>query len=111
MWITRKDYRELIHARAQAYGEAQALERQTLVFTTTLDWLRVRVNQLERERAALLFNQTGIKFPVPEIVNTSEAKKSLDEAPSFEDPGDEAAAQLGITHALDGTLLYGDGKK
>ncbi len=53
MWISIADYTRLLKADA-----SQA---------ATIEWLRVRVNQLEQERAELVAKVTGIQPVVPSI--------------------------------------------
>jgi hypothetical protein len=77
----------------------------------TIDWMRHRLNALEKERAILLNKIAGIHVPVPEIVPTRPGTLSrdlpdFDSLPSFEDVGDQEALRLGIKHTEDGTLKY-----
>lgn len=67
------------------------------------DWLRVKINQLEFERVALLEKAYGIRVPAPELTRHRPATDP-DMDPrnfSFEDIGDEVAHKLGLP-------LYGD---
>jgi hypothetical protein len=106
MWISRTEFFELLHAKSQAEGVAQALEKQVAVHQTSLDWMKVRVNQLESERAQLLFAATGAKLNVPEIIRrpVDDTNPLLELPAIFEDVGDEVADRLHIFHAADGTL-------
>jgi hypothetical protein len=76
----------------------------------SIDWLRHRVNALEKQNAVLMMKATGIAMPVPEIVpNRPGTISELPEfatLPSFEDCGDTEAVRLGIKLADDGTLEY-----
>jgi hypothetical protein len=77
----------------------------------TIDWMRHRINALEKQNSILVAKIAGVHFPVPEIVPTrpgslSGAPIDFDHMPSFEDCGDQEAARLGITLADDGTLAY-----
>lgn len=65
----------------------------------TIDWMRHRINALEKQNAILLQKAAGVIMPVPEIVPTRPGSMSVtDFAPmaSFEDIGDEEATRLGI---------------
>ena len=109
MWIDRQTYDDLRLDAAEARGAKQALERQVSALDTTMDWMRVRVNQLEEERAQLLFTYTGVKVSVPKISRAPEIdptpyRRTMDEMPSFEDVGNEAAAALGLSWNPDGTM-------
>ena len=75
-----------------------------------IDWLRHRVNALEKVNAQLLTKVTGVAFPVPEIVanrpGTMTLPPEFDTMPSFEDVGDEEATRLGLTLDDHGQLQY-----
>lgn len=87
MWITRKEFTDFVSAKAQA------------------DWMKLRINQLEQERAQLTYQATGAKLNVPEIIRQPYGENPLLEMPmTFEDVGDIEASKLGIYHAQDGTL-------
>ena len=88
----------------------QTLERNYTALMTTLDWLRVRVTQLEMERAQMLYNYTGVKVPTPIIDRKPEVHGPEGAAaglPNFEDVGDAEAARLGVGWNPDGTVRYG----
>ena len=54
------------------------------------DWLRLRVNALEQERAALLLKQAGIYVPIPQIQRQDEQPQPLDKGEhDFETVGNE----------------------
>lgn len=114
MWIDRQTVDDLRVSNAAAQVECRVLAEQNKVLQTILDWVRMRVNQLEKERAVLLFNTTKLSFPVPEmakidipVATHATPQDNADAtAPSFDDPGDEIAAKMGISHRPDGTLSY-----
>ena len=71
----------------------------------TIDWLRHRVNALEKQNAVLLNKAAGIFVPVPEIVPTRPGTMSelpadlnLNHLQSFDDVGDDEARRLKIEH-------------
>lgn len=75
----------------------------------TIDWMRHRINALEKLNAQLLMKAAGIFVPVPEIVPTRPGTitdTSFDYSPDFNDVGDAEADRLGIKHADDGSLKY-----
>jgi len=76
----------------------------------TIDWMRHRVNALEKQNSILMGKATGLHFPVPEIVPTRPGTISgLDfngSMPSFEDVGEIEAASLGIGHDAEGHLTF-----
>ena len=121
MWIARKLFDGIVEdlkERNQTLGvllqEASIHSRlyaeQNKVLQANLDSARLRLNQLERERAQLTNAILGVKIAVPEFVPISDAKfdigKTLSEMPGFEDVGDEVAALMGVSHNADGTLKY-----
>lgn len=93
MWIKRDRYDELIRAE------------------TIAEMLRVRVNQLEHEKAQVKYEQTGVPQPALEIAKLAFGKprtkdntgddsqpiNSIDEAATmFEDVGDDKARSMGL---------------
>ena len=105
MWIHRKTYDDLRLEWTKAHEEARVLAQQNQALTTTLDWFRVRITQLEMERAQLLWNYTGVKIPTPVIAKNVNAN-AITQTPDFADVGDAEAARLGISWAEDGSLVY-----
>jgi hypothetical protein len=105
VWISRKAY--------------EGLQRQAVEHKTLADWLRVRVNQLERERAQLLQRALSIPIEAPELLREEPARPlpspgdllrangvpalgNLD----FDDIGDDLAQSLGIDHDSEGRIRY-----
>lgn len=109
MWITRKAYDDLRLEWAKTHEEATVLNRNYTALMTTMDWLRVRVTQLEQERAQLLFNYTGVKVPTPRIEREHAAEVA--HPPHFDDIGDAEAARLGITWDEAGNVVYMQSEK
>lgn len=90
---------------------AAGLREQKAKDDITIDWMRHRVNALEKEKGALLLAK-GVHLPVPEIVPTRPGSVSslpdFSHMPSFEDVGDEAATRLGLVHDEHGHLTFKD---
>jgi hypothetical protein len=124
MWIS-KAFFELITGDNKRLAESVEFEklgasRMSAVATTlreqkakddmTIDWMRHRVNALEKQNSILMGKATGLHFPVPEIVPTRPGTISgLDfngSMPSFEDVGETEAASLGIGHDAEGHLTF-----
>lgn len=79
--------------------ERDLLKSDLAVSRANSEWMRVRVNALEFERAALLDKAYGIKTPIPEIVRTlppSSTPSPLSNLDVFDDMGDELAKSLGL---------------
>jgi hypothetical protein len=74
-----------------------------------LDWMRHRVNALEKQNAILISKAAGVHFPVPEIVPVKPGSMTVPDfssLPSFEDVGDSEAARLGAGHDDSGSLIF-----
>lgn len=107
MWLDRKVYDDLRLDAAKNNTECRVLSEQNRALQVTQDWLRVRVNQLEMERAQMLFQYLGVKISTPSIeVKPAEPVNPLAALPHFDDLGDEESLRLGISHNADGTLKY-----
>jgi hypothetical protein len=82
----------------------------------TIDWMRHRINALERANSILMNKVSGVSMPVPEIVASrpgtmSELPDTMTHMPSFEDVGDGEAARLGVFHNAEGELEFQDPKR
>lgn len=123
MWVNRQLFqlilddnkaqqKEILDCRCAIFDQAgrwQILQQQKAKDDITIDWLRNRVNALEKERAILWQRASGIALPTPEIeISKPRAVKQPDfnTLPSFEDPGDDEAKRLGIQHDDMGELIY-----
>lgn len=108
MWIKRELFEQLISERTEAQTTAIVLARTNAAQQASLDWLQVRVTQLEKERAQMIFNYTGVKVEVPEVVKEAPRKPTgnplFDAAVSFNDVGDAEAQKQGLGWNDDGTL-------
>jgi hypothetical protein len=106
MWISSKTFVELSNARAQAEGQTHALVVQITALNTTMDWMRVRLNQVEQERADLIEKYMGVKIQVPQIEPIStDTSEVLNQSVSFEDMGDDEAARQGYGWNEDGEVI------
>ena len=66
MWISRPAFDDLRDKLVVAQAEARAEVVASKALQVSLDWLRVRVTQLEKERAVLIERFFDVKIPVPE---------------------------------------------
>ena len=80
---------------AAVRAERDSIKLQLATSTNHFDWLRIRINTLEVERAQLIEKAYGIKIPVPEIVRPNVNPLELN-ADLFNDIGDNAAKTLGM---------------
>ena len=108
MWLNRETYDDLRLDLTKNHEEARILAEQNHHLTTTMEWFRVRITQLEQERAQLLFNYTGVKVPTPRIEYEHAAEAA--HPPHFRDVGDAEAARLGISWDEAGNLVYASEK-
>lgn len=103
MWIDRKRYEQLLAIEA----EHRAVRDANKTLEVNLNWARLRINQLEQERALLTYHYMGVKLPVPQIESAERNEpKNFNEVVSFDDVGDAEAARLGIEFNGDGSLRY-----
>jgi hypothetical protein len=108
MWVSSKfkewfqvskdafDTLKIDHAAARA--EADALKTENMRLSIQCDWLRLRLNQLEFERTALLEKAYQIRVPAVEIARQPKLDPSFDPRnfTGFEDVGDDIAKELGL---------------
>ncbi len=110
MLISRKHYDDLRLEWAKNHEEARVLSEQNRALQTTLDWMRVQLNQAQAERSHFMHLYSGVKLPAPEIERVSATNERIADAmqglPNFEDVGDDAAVKLGIDWNPDGTIRY-----
>jgi predicted nuclease with TOPRIM domain len=81
---------------AAVRAERDSLRLQLAASQNHFDWLRIRVNSLEIERAQLIEKAYGIKIPVPEIAHTIAPTQDMANQFSFDDMGDDMAKKLGL---------------
>lgn len=112
MWIDRKAYDDLKGMLLLAQADARAFQETNKGLQVTLDWLRTRVTQMEKERAILIERMFGVKVPVPEIMVAPDPFKDHpynDMASMFNGMSDEEALKAGIEHNEKGELSYTKG--
>jgi hypothetical protein len=92
-WTAERD------ARIKAEALVGFLQSDRVALHTTMDWMRVRLNQVEQERADLIERYLGVKISVPNIAPAEKPTDNADlfnQTPSFEDVGDAEAERLSI---------------
>ncbi len=108
MFISRELFVGLVEKESKARGELAALQTRFAAQDSMVDWFRIRLTQLEKERAQMILKYTGVAIETP--VFAKEPEKPLDqvlgEVSTFDDVGDEIAAKMGIGWRADGTLEY-----
>ena len=128
MWINKAHFTKIIEDSDQRWRliEAQRIENaavsaevsqlraQKAKDDISIDWMRHRINALEKQNAILLQKAAGVNMPVPEIVPTrpgSMTAPDFSHLPSFEDVGDAEAQRLGIAHDDSGYVEFRDDMK
>lgn len=111
MLISRQAYNDLRDLALKAEAVCHKVEQHNVALQTTMDWMRTRLNQLEHERAQLIYQYMGVKIAVPVIapapaVQPEAVANMINETPSFEDMGDEEAARQGISWNAAGEVVY-----
>ena len=109
MWIDRGLFVSLIQKESAAKAELSTFLSRFAAQDAMVDWFRIRLTQLEKERAQMILTYTGVAIASPVFAKEPE-KPAIDqvlgEVATFDDVGDEVAARLGISHNPDGTLNY-----
>lgn len=114
MWISKTMWRDERDARIKAEAELTGLRSHNAALKTTMDWQMVRLTQLEHERAILIETYMGIKSAIPTVVKdmpSATSQEIMQELPTFEDMGDEAAERAGVTWNELGEVVYPSKKK
>lgn len=90
MWIRRRQLEFIEHEYRQARrdmdvqaGQLQAEQLRLHVENTRLrsdlDWFKLRLSQVEKERAQLIQSAVGVKIPVPEFIPDESPQDALTE--------------------------------
>lgn len=100
MWINKSVYQELRESLAAAVAVRDSQFATLRATEATMNWLTVRVSQLEHERSILLQNYLGVTVPVLKI-HSDESARAVnitpeDQTSHFRDVGDDEAKRMGI---------------
>lgn len=102
MWVDRKLYTELHKQLEQqtkdaqlqtthAHGQLMRLTIENERLRADMDWFKLRLNQVERERGQLIQAAIGVKIAVPEFVPTYEdPAEALNQMPDLSTVGEDA---------------------
>lgn len=108
MWMSRNVWDEERQARVLAEARLFDNKAYNIQLAAMNDWLKLRLTQLEHERAQLIHNYMGVKISVPTIepepVKLSDV---LGETVSFDDMGDTEAQKHGVEWNELGEVVYG----
>lgn len=108
MWVSKRIYQEMRDDLVAAKAVRDTLTTQCKALEVTNDWFRVRIGQLEHERAVLIAKYMGVEMPVPVIERVRDEKKDdvYNVTPHFNDVGDEMARKMGIEWNPDGSVAW-----
>lgn len=112
MFIKQTTFERLVEERTEATTRATVLERMVSAQKATLEFMLLRLQQVEHERAVLTEKFLGISLPVPVVksmpsaASTITADDLLNSMPSFEDMGDDEAAAAGIDWDEQGRVVH-----
>lgn len=99
--ISKETVSTLREDLAATRAERDTLKFQLQVAQNQFDWLRVQVNTLQAERAALIDRAYGIRVPAPEILRKASPDiPKLGDLSSFEHVDEDTAKRLNIEHLL-----------
>ena len=101
--ISQTSFDDLRQEVAALKAERDALKSELISVKVNADWFRVKVNQLEVERAQLLEKAYSIRVGAPEIVRHTDLSNIRLEDFNFDDMGDAKAKELGYP-------AYGDNR-
>jgi hypothetical protein len=93
--INKQSFDSLNQEIATLRIERDLLKSELLTTKANFDWLRIRSNALEAERAQLLEKAYNIRIPVPEIVRTPTRPLEMNQD-LFNDMGDSEAKIHGL---------------
>jgi hypothetical protein len=109
MWVDRTIYDDLRMKEAAISAAFTTLQTRFAAQDAMVDWFRIRLTQLEKERAQMILRYTGVAVESPVFTKVPDEKapeQILNEVSNFDDIGDEVAHRLGISWKPDGTLAY-----
>ena len=91
---TKQDWKQAVATLAGLEAENKRLREENVRLAANIEWFKLRLNSVERERAQLIFAATGQKISVPEFVPTYEAPETaLAEQPDFAAVGEDARGE------------------
>lgn len=107
MWISKAIFEQSTKERLEAQAVRDALQQHNAQLAAHIEWMRIRLTQVETERAQMIWNYTGVKVPVPQIIKDETPSIHMP-MPDFADMGDAEASKLGITWNPDGSVSHNE---
>ena len=74
-------------------GANLRLKEENAQLRATVEWMKIRLNSVEKERAVLISAAIGIKVPVPEfmpVTGDADMQKTFNEMPNLSTVGEDA---------------------
>lgn len=105
----------LVQFRAEAEAKASRVEVENARLRADLDWFKLRLNAVEKERAQLIAAAIGVKISIPEFQpRMDNPEEALNQLPDLSTIGNDAvdtnidpAANLGQEQAVSYELMPG----
>lgn len=116
MWISKLAWLSDRQEHLKVVAEKDAIASAYATQKATLEWLMLRMTQLEAERAKLLWKYMGVEVPQVQLeeapVNDAAAagtffNNPMNRLPNFDDMGDHEARKQGIGWDKYGSLAFG----
>jgi hypothetical protein len=101
MWIRRRTFEKRLE-EWEAIAMRETLDRQKLSAENTMlrnenaqlratqEWMKLRLNSVEKERAQLIHAAIGVKLAIPEFVPAGDPAEAFHEMPDLSSVGGDA---------------------
>lgn len=110
MWISKAHYETMVagledgrktHAQlGEQMATIIAANAEAARLRSDLEWFKLRLNQVEMERAMLMQDRLGVKINVPQFVPTHDGgEQALQQMPNLSSVGHDAIDQGPVTDA------------
>lgn len=101
MWIRRATFEKRLEEwegiamqetldRQRLTAIAAAVERENAQLSATVEWMKLRLNAVEKERAQLIYAAIGVKLAIPEFQPKGAPEDALHEMPDLSSVGGDA---------------------
>ena len=92
---------------ARVQGENRQLTEENTRLRSDLDWFKLHYNQVQRERAQLIYAAIGTKVGIPEFqVKTHDPAEALQELPDLSRVGEDALEEPEGRPITEGSVEY-----
>lgn len=105
MWIRRATFEKRLEEweaiamcetldRQRLTTVAAGLERENAQLVATVEWMKIRLNAVEKERAQLVYAAIGVKLAIPELQPKGIPEDALHEMPDLSSVGGDARTEF-----------------